>query len=340
MTIATMTTNLLAATLSLTFLCAIDLQSASTGADSSTTQIALPGVERLLPAQDYSVVETGPHHRVVSRVSRLGDANGQAILQTNSYVELATGMNFLNERGGWEESKEEIEVLTDDSGAAALHGQHKVTFPPDIYEGRIKMSLPDGKWLVSRVLGLSYFDASDGRSVLIAEITNSVGEIHENVVIYPRAFTDVQASLRYTYTREGFEQDVILDRAGGLPKPEEFGLNPETTRLQVLTEFFDPPTPTKTERRVVSKSGEELTDHGLSFNQMEMASGKAFCPALESEEGVSVAKQWVRLEGRDFLIEEVQIKDVLHSHGEYAGYMAREQLPARGNGFEGRKYDR
>jgi len=261
----------------------------------------------------FAVSERGPHHRVWSRVTAEIDAKGRAQYRTNSYVELATGMNFLNEKGEWEESKEEIEILPNDKGAIAAKGQHKVIFPPDVYDGQIEMQQPDGKWLVSRVLGLSYLDTASGQSVLIAEITNSVGEVQgDNVVVYPDAFTDFQADLRYTYTRQGFEQDVIL--RGVPPLPEEFGLNPETTRLQVLTEFFKPPAPKKEGKRVASKSGVEMADESLDFGAMQMGLGKAFSEELEGgEEVVPVAKGWQKIEGRDFLIEEVQVKDILPS---------------------------
>ena len=68
-----------------------------------------------------------------------------------------------------------------------------------------------------------------------------------NQVIYPDAFTDFKADLRYTYTKAGFEQDIILREQP--PTPESFGLDPETTRLQVLTEFFNPPQPEVHSRR-------------------------------------------------------------------------------------------
>ena len=96
------------------------------------------------------------------------------------------------------------------------------------------------------------------------------------------------------------------------PLPQEFGLNPESTRLQVLTEFFDPPTPTKEEKTVTSKSGDLLADDGLTFGAVQMGMGKAFTQELDGDaDVVPVAKQWRKLAGRDFLIEEVQMKDIM-----------------------------
>ena len=145
----------------------------------------------------YTVRERGAHHRVWDAVTTTTDRKGRTRYQTNSVTELAAGMNFINENGEWEESSETIEILPNNKGAAASKGQHKVIFPPDVYDGQIEMNLPDGRWLVSRVLGLSYFDTRSGKSVLIAEIKNSEGVVHgSNVVIYADAFTDFQADLR------------------------------------------------------------------------------------------------------------------------------------------------
>ena len=42
-----------------------------------------------------TVEETGPHHRVVQTVKVGLDQRGQQVTTTNSYVELATGMNVF-----------------------------------------------------------------------------------------------------------------------------------------------------------------------------------------------------------------------------------------------------
>jgi hypothetical protein len=64
---------------------------------------------------------------------------------------------------------------------------------------------PDGGRFRSHLLGLAYTDATSGRSVLIAEIQAAVGEVAGNQVLYRDAFTDVQADVRYTWTRAGLE---------------------------------------------------------------------------------------------------------------------------------------
>jgi hypothetical protein len=127
-----------------------------------------------------------------------------------------------------------------------------------------------------------------------------------NVVIFPDAFTDFKADVRYTYTRAGFEQDIILHERP--PGPEAYGLNPATTRLQVLTEFLNPPQPGKKQGALKNRSGDAL-DEDLDFGVMKMGRGKAF--SLErGGEDIPVSKQWLKLEGRDFLVEEVAVPEI------------------------------
>src|SRR5205807_3636161 len=90
---------------------------------------------------------------------------------------------------------------------------------------------------------LCYRDTTSGSNILIAEIKDCQGALSAPYqVTYADAFDDVKASVRFTYTRAGFEQDVILEEQ--LPAPEEYGLDSATTKLAVWTEFLDSPAPT------------------------------------------------------------------------------------------------
>jgi len=216
---------------------------------------------------------------------------------------LASGLNFLK-AGQWVESKEQIEVLPQ-GGAAAVQDQHQAYFPGDIYQGQIELVTPDGQHLQSRPAGLSYDDGT--KTVLIAELKSSVGQLAgQNQVIYPDAFNGLKADLRYTYTKAGFEQDIIL-RAQP-PTPESLGLNPATARLQVLTEFFSPPQPAIQARKLAAQAGLSLPDQSLGFGAMQMVPGRAFLLGNNAvDSGAQVGKQWLLLDGRQFLVEEVPV---------------------------------
>ena len=169
----------------------------------------------------YGVATRDANSQVWERTVYELDPSGQAIPKKHNYTEIATGLNYQKD-GQWVASKEWIDILPNGT-AAATQGQHQAYFPGDIYQGQIELVTPDGQHLKSRPLGLSYFDGEN--TVLIAELTNSIGVVvGSNVVIYPNAFTDIKADLRYTYTKAGFEQDIILRQQP--PTPESFGLNP------------------------------------------------------------------------------------------------------------------
>jgi hypothetical protein len=254
----------------------------------------------------YQLGGQAANQNVWQKIIQITDNQGNVTYQTNNaYTELATGLNHLV-NGQWVASKEEIDISAGGSGASATNGQHQAYFPGDIYSGQIELVTPDGKQLYSRPVGLSYFDGTN--SVLIAELTNSTGEVlpSDNQVLYTNAFTDFGADIRYTYTKAGFEQDIILREQP--PTPASFGLNPDTTRLQVLTEFFNPPQPTVNATTVSTDAG-DLENDNLDFGVMQMMPGKAFLLETTTP-SVGVNKQWLLLDGRQMLVEEVPVVSI------------------------------
>ena len=256
----------------------------------------------------YAVVDRAADTKTVQSVTTITQPNGYAVRKTNSYVELAPGMHYL-ENGQWKESRALIEILPGGTGAIAKYGRHKVTFAPDINtDGAIDMTTADGKRLRSHILGLGYYDTTSGDVQFFAVVQHSDGLLSgTNQVIYTNAFDGVLADVRYTYRRSGFEQDVIL--RGQPASPTNFNMNAETTRLVVFTEFLNPPIPVKTTNAV---AGTDLVDETLSFGKTKMIRGKAF--PLQNAGGqpgnVPTAKSWITVSGRTFLIEEVKYRAV------------------------------
>jgi hypothetical protein len=212
--------------------------SQAVASDASTSPDSNLAAELPAPTP-WAVVDRGPHHKTWERIVYELSPSGSAVPVSHRYTELATGMNYL-QNNQWVDASEEIDILPQ-GGAAAVHGQHQVYFPTDIYAGAVQLVTPDGKNLQFRPLGLSYFDGNN--SVLIAELTNSVGQLlpSKREVIYPDAFSDLAVDLRCVYTRAGYEENIVLKERP--PDPQDFGLNPATTRIQVLTEWFSPPQP-------------------------------------------------------------------------------------------------
>jgi hypothetical protein len=289
------------------------LLGASPGLRAQVSAAAWPAELSPTATPDYQVVERGPHHRVWQRVVSATDELGRVSYVTNSYVELASGMHYLEPKSGqWLESQEIIESFP--GGAIARHGQHQVIFANDLATaGAIDMQTPDGKRLSSHVLGLSYFDASTGTNVLIAEVTNCLGKIvAPNQVIYEHAFDALDASVRYTYTRGGFEQDIILLESPA--PPEDYGLNPATTRLVVMTEFLNPPQPAVRQSAVTSGASGPSEDDALDFGAIQLHSGRGFLLGPNAAgPGQKVFAQWAALEGRQFLLEQVRAAELFQA---------------------------
>ena len=243
----------------------------------------------------------------MSRVIQATDADGKAITQTNSYTELATGLHYLQD-GKLVESKAEITLLPQ-GGAAATQGQHKAYFPPNLNGGVIDLVMPDGRELKSQIRGLGYYDKATGKNVILAEVRDTEGTLYPpNVIVYENAFNGLHADVRYTYRRSGFEQDVILREQP--PTPKELGLAPDTTRLEVLTEFIESPTPAKRTVGLESKASD--ADQSLYFGAMTMVRGRAFSTGEPSRTNrpVAVSKSWEQIEGRPFLIEQVDYNQI------------------------------
>lgn len=248
------------------------------------------------------------HSQVWHKVGIFRDARGNSEARTNvAFVQLETGMHYWQD-GEWRASRAVIEPF--DGGAIARHGPHKVIFADNLNTaGAIDLETSDAKRLRSHVLGLAYVDSASGKAVFIAELKDCRGEIvNTNQVVYPDAFKGVKADVRYTYTKAGLEQDIIL-RAQP-PSPTNYGLKPETTRLQAITEFLSPPQPIIQQITFRDARGEDATDELLDFGDMKVGAGRAFPLDEETHAGAPVSKQWLKTGGRNFLVEEVALPDI------------------------------
>jgi hypothetical protein len=263
-------------------------------------------------ATDYAIIEQGPHSRVWARVELLTNSLGFVSAHTNRYVELQTGLAYLN-NGQYVDSQEIIEGFP--GGAIARQGQIQIIFPNDLYGEPIDAQTAAGRFR-SAVVCLSYADYSLQTNVMIAEIQPCQGQIiPPTQVLYPRAFTnDVNASVRYTYRKSGWEQDIIIDDPGSLPTPEALGLDSAspTLVLQVITEFLEAPPP-QTSDMVMAADGVTLRDQTVDWGMMRLGEGQAlFLGQATNSNPVATAKHWVVTpDNRQFLIEEVPFARVL-----------------------------
>jgi hypothetical protein len=261
------------------------------------------------------------------------DDQGQEVVETSGYWELASGLNYWDDStGNWESSVEEIVLATE--GAVALRGPHRVIFAPtlDDPEGSVDLVASDGRRFRSSILSLGYFDPVSGQRALLGWVRDVPGElIPPNQVIYRDAFEpveegiEIEADVVLTYRRGSLEQDIVL-RSMPSP-PEALGMAWEVAQLEVLTEFYEAPEPM--EHRVILAAVEnpvlrgqvaepDWTDVHLDFGGMAMGAGRAFpLPGLGEEEGgfeepkVTVGKRWIVEGDRRVLAERVEYVEVL-----------------------------
>jgi hypothetical protein len=124
---------------------------------------------------------------------------------------------------------------------------------------------------------------------LIGAVKDSVGELlAPNQIIYRDAFDGLKVDMRFTYGKGFFEAEAILRESPALPD----GFKQESTVLQVVTEFIDPPTPDQRKPGI------------LDFGAVQMIQGKAFSlseqsrgPFVQSVNGKAapVSKQWTQV---------------------------------------------
>jgi hypothetical protein len=269
--------------------------------------------------------ERGPHTRAwfaddsatvnlpgVGGKDRIG--GGQRPSNAQPLVEMASGLNYWNGHE-WIPSNPTFK-LTEDAFIAD-EVQHKVQLGANLNSiGAVKLRTPKGHTLESTPLGIRLYDAASGRSLVIAAITNCVGTLVEsNVVVYRNAFEGVDADIFYTLDRGSFEQDVVIAER---LNPADYNFPTNTTRIQILTEFYDGQEPDvirqplrveKDKNRRARMVEPDLMDEVLDFGDLVFDAGTAFSQNSHRTEGRSlgtVAKEFKKIGGRSFLIESIE----------------------------------
>ncbi len=255
-------------------------------------------------------------------------ATGQITQRNHSYVQVGSGLNYQDESGQWRPSRDLIE-LTDDGGAAALRGPHKLHFNPNLNtQGVIALTTVSNRVFSSHPLALYYFNVESGQSALIAQVKDSIGELHPpNQLVYPDCLEGAKADYRVSYTKAGVEADLVL--LAQLPPPETFfgTVDSRSVRLEWLTEFLDPPTPQKRTRILKQDTG--LVDETLDFADLWFPLGRTYAwdgstnsdgttpaqirlvsPSSDTNQ-VLTAKRWLQTsDGRTVLVESVDWQDI------------------------------
>jgi hypothetical protein len=132
-----------------------------------------------------SLPEFGPHHRVVTTAS-------------GGYVVVANGMHYLD-GAEWKESDPTIDLQP--GGAAALRLPYKALFGQSLAAG-VDILTPDGLYLRGAPRAIAYFDALDGRTVilgLLKDPATCAARLHPpNLLVYHSEAVLIMASMAPT----------------------------------------------------------------------------------------------------------------------------------------------
>jgi len=235
--------------------------------------------------------------------------NGLGVITTNihSYKSLAAGSCVMS-NGVWVDALATVSAVSD--GFAATNTSHHAHWLSNLNTdgGAVSVTLPNGAGvLLSKPIGISYYDSSTGSNILFASLQDSTATLlSTNVVLYANAFNNITADVKYTITRSRFESDLIIR---DFVAPASMGLNPATTRLRLTTAFFSPPSP---QRTTLTNNGETV-DSVIDFSSMRMPPGRAFL--AQNDAGTVpagyVTKRWIPgSNGVSYLEEEIDMASV------------------------------
>jgi len=174
--------------------------------------------------------------------------------------------------------------VADGQDLVSTNSVWRVRIGPNIRaRGAVSVLTPEKHLLVGQPLALSFYDPVAQTNVLLAELKDPTARlVNSNCVVFTDCWNnDIKADIVYSLERRNFSQGVVVK--GTLPDPAFWGLNTNNVRLQVWSEFYEPPEPVKTERVLKEISpGLVWKDETLAFGQSRMVPGRAFLADLST----------------------------------------------------------
>lgn len=271
--------------------------------------------ESNLTPTEPRVISRGAHEQVWQYTTVDTDPFGKVYTNRHTYVQIATGLNQFDAiQNKWVPASGAFEIDQVNGGAVASSAQHKLRLAANAnnFTGALELTTPDQKRLVMQCIGLALTDQT-GKSVFIAEIKDSTGQlVDQNTVIYPDAFNGVHADIRVQMHLSGIEHDIILKDQITSAFVESYGLDPTSARFQIWHQVLTSPEVTKRVGFISRPSGMVETDDTVLMGKMGVVPGYAFNSLrkpnqlnLDSLGIIAVAKEWVQIQGVDFLVESI-----------------------------------
>ena len=273
--------------------------------------------------EPWHVTQRSAHQNIWESVRSVPNqpAPGQAT-EVHRYIELATGLNALNELGEFVPAVPDFTIAQ--NGVEALGAAHTLRLAADIgTDGSVQVTAPDGTVMRSHPAAVAYYDPVDGRSAIIGMVVSGATGllVSPQEVVYPDCFSGIKASLQYKNSRRGMSQNLLLERRP-LP-PTSYGLSAKS-RLELLTEVLGEAPQTVGAPKVLSAEGNptvratmvepDFTDTSFAVGSLAMNRGRAFIinngqppsQPLALGRGAPVAKRIQVIAGKTYLIESVE----------------------------------
>ena len=298
----------------------------------------------------YAVVERGANHQVWQKTVYETRPDGRQIPHIHQYTELATGLNYQDKSGNWLESKEEIELVGGGAVARQGQHQVKFAAnlktagaidmqTPDGKQLRShilglsyfdtssgqSVLIAEMKDSIGKVQGnqvlyedaftdfkadvlYTYTKASFEQDVILQEQPPALEAYGLNsATTHLQVLTEFLSPPEPVISGQGFGRKAAGARGGGrqagASKQGKAGAkHPEAVKA------------VNTLNTVSQQSGSVTADERLDFGVMQMEHGRAFLLGEKTDPDApdlaGVNKQWLKLEGRTFLVEQVAMSKI------------------------------
>jgi hypothetical protein len=266
------------------------------------------------PPTPYKIISRDGNSQIWERMTYDKSPWGTTIAHRHRVTEIASGLNYWT-GAEWALSDPKFQISADGLSAYAEKLQYKVSILANLNAtNSVQIATPDGIILDTTPTAIGLYDAASGKSLIIAGITNCSGvQTSSGQIRFDNAFDDVSADVLFTTRRGSFSQDIILKQN---INPSDYGFPTNTTRIQIFTEFFDPPAPQQAATAIYMEKNQyirshmtdpDFVDHILKFGQLTFGRGRAFATSLtNSTGGAPVAKEFEKIDGASYLVESVE----------------------------------
>jgi len=184
-----------------------------TAAMACSTQ---PLLAQALEAVPWHLTQRDFHSQTWESSTVLVDpSSGKTIVQPHSFLELGSGLNFLDEAQNWQSSRAEFQITPDGGYAVAQFGAAKLIVEnnPNSATALDFLSTIDNVRLKMGPLAVAWFDPINSTNLTVGLIADCAAELTApNEITYKNCFQgpNLRASIRVNYRKSGVTQDLLV----------------------------------------------------------------------------------------------------------------------------------